>query len=348
MKRSLLFFLILFSSKIFSQTLTQSGNEPVVGDLEQAAKLDSSKYTSGMPNNVSGNNVVWDFTKLIPDIVTTNTYNAPSSSEQSTYPGCNLVQRQVSNSVTYLKSSPSSSQTEMLGVITNTATTNSLNMKFSNSAIIFKYPSTFGSTHTDQFNGSYSGFGFNGSVTGTITTTADGTGTLNLPSGKVFMNVLRMKSVQYMEFTLQFATGIFAVGVNTTYNYYHSSLKFPILSMNYQTLTLSGGTPSISAVIYGNPQAFSVGLDENELDEEELDIYPNPTNNSFTFAYNNTSNLVVKAEIYNLMGEKVKEYEFDANSATLQPVDVADFKKGIYTVMVRTRRGSAIRKLVIE
>jgi hypothetical protein len=320
---------------VTSQTLTQSFNEPKVGDLESAFTLDTSAFSGPIPKQ-AGSGISWDYSKLkTVGAMNTASYVAVSTvTDSAKYPNSNLVQQQAFLN-TFLKSATTpTTQTEVHGL-----TSPSLNLVFSDPAVMIKYPFSFGGSITDNIAGTFSGFSFTGSCTGKILTNADATGTLTLPGGLMLSNVLRVKSVQ----TLTLTSGFFPLGTarQTIYNYYHGSQKFAVLSLNYTELTLIGGTPSVTGVANGS-SAFFVGLNENKADEIlSAVIYPNPANDVLYLK----QVAGTKPEfilITDITGREVLSFPFH------EQLSIAHLQEGIYVVSLSRNGVSKRKKLVIE
>lgn len=338
MKKFLLVLLALVSVTANSQTvvLTKAFNEPAIGDDDTRRALDTSAFTTGLPTNVTGANVVWNYTNLNPRTpVFITSYVPPSvSTSSASFPGCTVVQQDAGPTYTFLKStSTPTTQTEILGLILST-----YSLTFSNSAIAAIYPMSFGANITDNFSGAVSAFSQNGNCTGTIVTTADGSGTLMLPGGLTFTDVLRVKSVQNLSFTQGFIP--LGTAKQTTYSYYHASEKFPILSINYSSIKLlTSPTPTVTGVATGIFDKFPVGLKENVLDNSALNIYPNPAAAELNITLDR-SYLPNETRIYSQLGQLVYQKDYSAT------VDLSALQSGIYFLEVRTDKGIVRKKLV--
>ena len=313
---TLLFFAALFGMR--AQSLTQSFNEPIIGDIDKNYRLDTSAYTTGLPISVTGSTAIWNFSNvagIFPMIV--DSFISPTAATgASTYPSASYVQhRDILN--TFYKSTTSPSQTELLG-----AYSPSLTLTFTNSAIIAGYPVNYGYNLTDPVSGSFKYNTTNGACNGNITISADGLGTVNLPNGISVPNVLRLKSVEILTLSL----GVLPFGSfnQTIYNYYEPGKKFPILSLNYTKYQLIAGTPTITALVYGNNNYFPiVGLDEFSS-SSEWNTYPNPFSDYLTLEH--SSNLPVTYRIYALDGKLLQSGECQ------KVIDTQNLQPGFYVL----------------
>lgn len=334
MKQILLCCLMGCISIVRSQTLTQSFNEPHPGDIESTYNLDTSAYTSGLPISVTGSNVVWNFSNLKAMQPQMDSYylGAASVSPAANYSGCNLVQE--SNQVyTYFKSSTTpTTQTELLGV-----SSSSFSTKFSDPGIIVKYPVSYGYNSADNMSGTFN-FSVQGNCSGNITTTADGLGTLNLPGGVTLTSVLRVRSVQNL--TLTFLAQPIGTVKQTIYNFYHSSKKFPVLSITYLLFDI-GGSPTNSGNATGSIAYFVTGLEENSLSSSDIRIYPNPANGSLVLEPKNglePKELVM----YNNLGQ------ITLRSPGISVLDLQTLQSGVYTLEIITDKGTMRKKIIKE
>ncbi|WP_317899469.1 T9SS type A sorting domain-containing protein [Aurantibacillus circumpalustris] len=342
MKNYLLCVFISLSHLLFSQTtLTQAFNGPVAGDVESTFGLDTSAYSSGLPINVIGNNVTWDFTKIVgfEPLLKDNYLSAASVPSSSNYSGCNLVQEST-GLYTYLKSTTSpTTQTELLAL-----NISSISLTFTNSAIIAKYPITYGSTSTDNLSGTFT-FSVNGTFSGSITSSADGIGTLNLAMGSVLTNVIRVKSIQSINFNASLIAGFpptqVATFKQTTYDYYSPLFKFPVISINYSKFTtVLTSSATVTGNATGSANYIVVGLKENTLNNQDVILYPNPTQSSFGIHLNNGITLS-STKLYNHLGELVLADDKNV-------INFSELPTGIYIAEIVTDKGSIRKKIVKE
>ena len=328
-------FLISFlnySSQTF--TLTQVANQPAVGDTERVYIIDTSAYTGGLNVASTGANHVWTYTNLITTSNSlTSAYLAPGSvPSASLYPGCTFVKKQGTINSFYKSVASPSVQTEFMGIYSA-----SLNLNFSNTAVLIRYPFALGNSFTDSFSGTFT-FSLSGNANGNATVTADGTGTLNLPDGIILNDVLRIKSYQSTNFT----SGVIPVGSlkQTVYSFYHASQKFPILTIDYSVLTAFSNA-TLSAIISGNENDFTVGLEDNQTNLFKSIIYPNPVSDYLNIILS-TYNKAQEISIYNQIGELVYKNTFE------NKINLSALKAGIYLLEIKTDAGISRKKIIKE
>lgn len=82
----------------------------------------------------------------------------------------------------------------------------------------------------------------------------------------------------------------------------------------------------------------------NELSNEDLSVYPNPSNNDVQISFND--GVIVNYTIVDLQGREVASMaNLNSNNVIL---NVANFNSGSYIVSVETSKGIAQRKLIVE
>jgi hypothetical protein len=335
MRKNYLALLVCICGVMNAQvTLTQSFHEPVVGEVDRNYKLDTSAYTGGLPLNIAGNNVVWDFsllTGMFP--VISDTIIAPGAATSGTaYPSATYCQKR-NDIYTFYKSVSSPSQTELVGVYSPT-----LAFTFTNSAVIATYPVAYGYSKSDAVSGSFK-FGTNtGACNGSITVVADGTGTVLFPFGVTFTNVLRLSSVQ----ELTVSSGLFPLGTINQYfySYYAPGKKYPILTVQYNKYQFLAGTPTITTLAAGSGDYFTVaGIEQQQELTEAVQLSPNPFHSVLT-VLSQLQDQLIGVKLYSLTGDLLlsSEGQRELRTETLLP--------GIYLAELKTRNGTRFQKLV--
>ncbi|HQQ94868.1 MAG TPA: hypothetical protein PLQ93_09955 [Bacteroidia bacterium] len=311
--------------------LTQAANEPQVGDSSYYYVLDSSAYPNILPTAVTGSNVVWNFTNLnVLGISANSAYLSPSAvPASSAYPGSTVVQKQGALYNFFKSISSPQAQTHMLG-----SESGSLSITFTNSAMLAQYPMAYGNSFTDNVAGAFT-YSINGTFTGSVSSVADGSGTLQLPGGVVFSNVLRVKSTQKLNLSL----GIIPAGtaMQTVYNYFHASKKFPLLNITYTSLNLLGSSsPTVSAVVTANSKVVTVGLKEEEFDQAQLPLYPNPSSEFVMVDLGLFEWKLCHCEIYDYQARLL--YAADLNPSVMNPgsIPVSQLAEGVYLLKIHS------------
>jgi len=335
MKRHYYIFILLMIGRLLgAQSLTQAFHEPLINEVDRNYKLDTSAYTTGLPLNVAGANSFWDFsllTGMFP--VISDTIISPAAAiSASAYPSATYCQKR-NDIFTFYKSVQNPSQTELLGAYSPTLT-----LTFTNSAVIAKYPVAFGYAQTDGVSGSFKFGTTTGACNGSITVTADATGTVNFPFGATFTNVLRLRSVQ----ELTVSSGLFPLGsINQyIYSYYAQGKKYPILTVQYQKYQFIAGTPTITTLAYGSGDYFNVAGINSESFSAGLPAFsPNPFESTLSLIPEFQKELL-EIRLYTLSGALLMSSDGKAelNTEGLPP--------GVYAAAVQTRTGTFYQKLI--
>ena len=84
-----------------------------------------------------------------------------------------------------------------------------------------------------------------------------------------------------------------------------------------------------------------VFVQENQLPESAINIFPNPTNNNLTIETSEKATI----EILNIEGQIIKTINTADKQTT---IDVADLSSGIYIIKAKTDRGVAVKKFIKE
>lgn len=319
-------------------TLTQAFSEPVIGNVNSQQFYDSA----GVLPNTTGAGQMWNFSSLTANANSeSTTYKAVASSgpNSAAYPAATMADFDGVDFYNYYKST--TNQLEIIGF----EDPNVL-LVLSDPMIVGSFPFSMGSSFTDVAVGTCTAMalgGATGVANGTTTVTGTGTGTLMIPGGASFTNVLQTRS--HTQINISIGGG--AVTLNNDgveYTYYHSSQKFPIMSVAYTTVT--GSFPSYSADVKVNTNVIT-GLNDLNF-EATFSIFPNPAKSNFNVTLHNANNAICKMEIVNAIGALVRSVDLGATTEIAQTVSISDLAPGIY--MVKTTLGAKVsaRKLIVE
>ena len=87
-------------------------------------------------------------------------------------------------------------------------------------------------------------------------------------------------------------------------------------------------------------QLLEVGVDDFNIEKENFNIYPNPTNGSITITSNNNINLI---EFYSIEGRLVKTIKMENGNSIL--MNCTDFEAGVYIVSLNQ---SKFKRLIVQ
>lgn len=86
-----------------------------------------------------------------------------------------------------------------------------------------------------------------------------------------------------------------------------------------------------------------LSVNDNEL-KRAVSVYPNPSNGKLLI--NNSSNQILeKAEIFSVSGQKVKEFRQISKNKSL---NISSLQSGLYFLRVKSDRASTIRKIIVN
>ncbi len=112
-------------------------------------------------------------------------------------------------------------------------------------------------------------------------------------------------------------------------------------TMRIQSNTTSNFSTSFSNAVTNNPNAIK----NNNSQNVQLSIYPNPSNGKITLRYE-LCKVKGSVEVFNLVGDKVYSQEdLPANQTTL---DLSSQPSGIYFLHLKTVANTTIRKIVVQ
>lgn len=333
-KYYLVFCAILFAFSVWGQlTLTKAFNQPVLGNVNNKQLYDSVGI---VPKN-GGTNQVWDFSgfSIQSNTEVSNYIAASSAPNGSSYSGTSFVE---AFGQTYFYMKASATKYEIVGIQNP-----SFKLNFSsNNATEFVWPVSLGYTKIDAFSGTANANNMNGSVSGNITTTAPGTGTLILPGGDTVSGVLQVK--MSLTAVASFIFGTIKANLKAVdYTYYDASNKFPLLTVSYMNST--GAYSANSVAIRVNTSL--VGMKDLNFDSS-FKLFPNPASHSFHIELQNSMQASCRIEVVNVMGEVLVIKDLGNNIEITEAISISDLPQGMY--IVRTHLGDKVssKKLIKE
>lgn len=292
------------------------------------------KYQSGqtaIAPGPSGANVTWNFSSLAAGSNLSYTTDAcPGDSDCGTFPGANQVLKVGTLAKLYYEKT--NNGLEQIGE--KAAGT----FVYSNPMKYMQFPMTFNQTYNDTYASS------NGSDTknGTVTSTIDGYGTLQTPSG-TYTNVLRQKIVENATVT----TGGQSVNMTFTH-YYWMKADMHHYVMSIVSTEITGApvpVPASYAVIYTTATG-GVGIDEQAALAGEVDIYPNPADRDLNIKTNNLA--IDKVELFNILGQKLLSKTIDRKNCFSVTLNTLELSGGNYFVKINTEKGLLTKQVVIR
>ena len=182
-----------------------------------------------------------------------------------------------------------------------------------------------------------------GTITGTVTITGDGTGTLKLPA-ITYNNVLRVKREENI--TYSFGPGVDENILTVSYFWYSSTHAGPL--MKIVTSTTSGIATGYSK--YVGVADFGLGVDDLAKPAiSEISMYPNPASGMTELSYISTQPSEVVFKIMDLTGKVWKEWNHNSfpGETSLQ-LDVASLPRGIYLLSAYSEGTLRQNRLILQ
>ncbi|WP_293871049.1 T9SS type A sorting domain-containing protein [Flavobacterium sp.] len=300
------------------------------------------------PNQGSGGiNQNWTFSGFVTLATITNTNVAPTAAETTTYPGTNTVIVSTSTQGTTTTTGKIFTKNTAGTVSITGLDSTGLNINFnggsggSGNATLGAFPMVYPFSNTDNIvSGTYN-YGTNsGTFSGTLATTVDGYGVLNLTDFGYSGNVTRLKTV--LSVTLYLS--IFPVGTasQTTYTYYDPSDA----TNNFKFRSLNTVVVASAAGINQNNTTYEIGfvplLSNTNIALQSLWIQ-NPVSNAIEI---NSSSAIDNATIVitDLLGKTIYQ---TINNTIIGSFEIPiSLNKGIYLITINNENGTITKKIV--
>jgi len=307
--------------------------------------FDIVSSTNPLDHAATGANQTWNFTNLTSIGNSIRNYESPTSSELTTYPGTTLVIVNNSsvgstNNIGYMYTKNTANTISITGIsaddlIVNFAT---------NNATLGLFPMNFGYSNSDTVAGNYTYTTYSGTFTGTLVTTVDAHGTLNLnnTSGGFYTgNITRLKTVLNLSLNYSFFNNAGTV-TQTTYSYYADNLG------NNNPIFRSIKTDAVVSLLNINEsnttlELFAGSLLESNKNKLENISIQNPVADYITiYSPQNIDNATV--QIIDMLGKEII-------TKTNQTIDEnyqiqTNLNKGIYLIRIFDQEKSITKKVI--
>jgi len=332
MKKIYVPFLLAFLFNLNTQaqlTLTKATNEPVVGDVNITKNFD----TVTVFPKTSGTGQSWNFSNLTANTSTeTFTYTTVAASPSpAAFSNASLAQTRGGNEWDFMKSNASTFEYACMIFGPNDAAV------FSDNGILYNWPISYNSTHTDQFAATETNGTNTATWNGTITSIANGSGTITMPGGGIYTNCLMIKRT--INITIASASSTTQVTLKD-YEFWSSGFKFPLVTGQYESSITGTVVTNKPPSFWLNTAALPVGLKENAISTFDFNVYPNPANTEVNIGLNKDLK-DYQIEVIDLAGKVLIRAE---NTSKL---NVSALERGFYFITVKNDHLSARRSLII-
>ncbi|RZJ71394.1 T9SS type A sorting domain-containing protein [Flavobacterium sp.] len=275
--------------------------------------------------------LTWNFQNLTAAGGATYAVTTPTPAEISAFPGTDRVL-----SATFPGGQSSQFYLGNNGGGFTAAATPEFVLTYTNQATMGSFPLSFGYNNSDTVAGTFSYQTYNGTFSGTITTTVDAQGTLMTYAFNEPRDVIRMKVVQTLNLSYP-PFGNVGTFTQTVYHYYENDVLFlwpqfrstntvlsvPLLGLNENDTILEQQTQ----VFLGNP----------ENAKASVAIYPNPVKELLNLQSDAQIQSISIADISGKIIRKIKNPGAQ--------IDLSDLKTGIYIAEITSEKGNSVQKI---
>jgi hypothetical protein len=325
----------------FSQ-MTQN-NEPAVGATSTLYLCDSNVTQYA---NLVGSNQTWDYSTLAGITDPSNPGNARTKDVTVTAPNTttsdslfigSLKKYSIGPSINTFYSSTATQRISQ-GYMFNESSLGNVIVNWTggttpNNEILNDYPFALAGLTTDIFSGTITS-----SATGTIPSSGssvaslDGTGTLLLPGGNSYANVLRY---HLKDSATAVVFGQTVSLVRNWYEYYDYTVSnLPIFISIDLNVNLSSINSSSTIVLSKIQPTTFVGMSENEL--TNFKVYPNPVNDILNIEVEGNFDY----QISTINGEKLTDGKNNSQ------INISDLPAGFYLITINTNSGNNTLKFL--
>ncbi len=327
-------------------TLTNANFVPTIGETYTYYVADSLMAPGG-----NGANVTWDFSSLkgyaLPTEVTYIVNPAQTPLGPTYFSTSQFADTTAEKNKTYYTANATNMNNKGY-IFYNSLTGNAVINLNANDEKLMEFPFTYSNTFTDNFSGTanytFMGVPMSDPITGSITVVADGHGTLMLPFGQNFSNVLRVVSTESSNVNTQF--GPVAIE-STVYSFYEPQIsKYPLLRI--VNSSFNGTQTNMAHCMYPLNPGASV---KEYLAVKDLRVFPNPSASGMAQVYfTATEAEQVVISVKNMLGQDIQVL-FNGTSQVgpnTLPIDASMFSNGIYIITIQSQGKQESIKWVLE
>ncbi len=216
------------------------------------------------------------------------------------------------------------------------------------------YPFSYGDSFTDTFAGT----GWHNKtsridLTGTITYTADATGTLILPD-RILKNSLRVKSEKR---SVQIGVCGSTQVIVTRYSWYAPGYRYPVMMESSTDIIYGDREPLTTRVAWvgsvpQSSETVAAGTNDGDVsDDHTVMVFPNPFGEQLNYSYFLRHSLPVKVEMYDVAGrmtlqaEPLRQQQEGLHSGVLRSA-VMSLRPGVYYLRFTIGSDVVVSKVV--
>ncbi|MDR1729239.1 MAG: T9SS type A sorting domain-containing protein [Prevotellaceae bacterium] len=350
MKKIYTLALSLFAAaNIFAQSVTYDCNALRAGDVRNLKQMEYQDPGKG------GTGLIWDFSQS-KELKEGMTLRQAENRAVTNNKNLNLIcdEGGVKNTLFEI-----SKTQKMYWGLENS----SVKIRFNEPIVDLKFPFYYGEKVEGIMDGVYSylNSGKEESIKGTYTTQADATGTLLLPDGNVYKNVLRVKVEKKYNQTFQNIGGSneeYQIS-SIRYQYFAEGVRYPVLIVletEIKTDCKCACSNKTKEAYYETP-ALQFGESGKEIISEkgntlienfEYSVSPNPFENDLRIALSLRKNAKVEIDLVDMSGKTVKQIVSGKleKSDYVYNASASDIAAGNYIIRLKIDKEVYSNKLV--
>jgi hypothetical protein len=335
-----------FTSFGQASTLTAANYNPQLNDAFISVVCDTSFVSPGL----SGPGISWSFISLSPsqidtarDVPVTSTAGgsyialfAPTTNVAVVTPTASMTTYGI-ESATKLSSTGYYQSAAQYAIYTDPMDQ-------------IQYPCTYNTTFTDTYAGTLYIGGTGYPEAGSVTSTCDGWGTLILPGGLTYSNVLRVHSSQ----TYTDNADLFHTGTSTTFDVESYNWYMPGYHSALLTISTSQGTGIAAGyfykiVSYAAKQLSNAGVHSVPNISSSLQLFPNPVQNVLNVNFDAGMGAHVRIDMTDMLGRDVaviaNQYAQGVQNFTY---NTSNLPKGLYIVRLQSGDEHITKQVVVQ
>lgn len=322
-----------------AQPVIDSGSFLQTGQAVSAFEINPT----GLDDGNDGANCYWDFSDVDilgnSEIWQGNVQPASSTEDYSFFPEANIALILSDGTIRYWNNSET-------GLAISGQGGTGEHIAFTNESIIFTYPFSFGSVHTDDSEGTIYGTCRNFARESTETTEGTGYGTLALPNG-IYDDVLKIRRTIFATRT-DTERGTVRMNNIVEHYWFHPDIQGPLLYLrNWSNDGCPGSNEGAEAVLF-MPQLASTSVTDFSGIDVSLSAFPNPASNQVQILIQDPVNREGSVQITDMIGQFVWKSNRDNQNDGRFSVDLSGITPGVYLINYRYEGQLLTQRLVIQ
>ena len=320
--------------------------QPVIDESFTPQDGDVFTYTASTytPITLTGENVLWDLSSLIPGAGSSLTVVDPTATGYSDlYPTATLA-LDGGTVIQFMRADASGIYIE--GVYRDFGS-QVIQIQYSDESLFLPYPCAYNTAFADSFTYAYTFTGGTVNGGGNNAYTANGFGTLVLPYDTIY-NVLKLTGI---DTSFESIPGQSYVTVSHQVYFYKPGLHYFLLSAADISQRVNGGPPQTANSLFYMSEGMFTKVGEQAQQAIGMDVWPVPARDQLNVSYGLAGDHQVNIGLYDATGRSVRAVQARTAASGIQAtsLDVKGLPAGIYLLKVTDDHGqSGSRKVVIE